>query len=520
MLVSFCFAFPLFSIAQQNQWVRTIDEKAVLMVPGQRGTFYTLSWQTNCPDDYIVVRFFKPDGTLQHAFKSFAYLGILKTYKACTNASNNLVMYLRDDHINHMFYEFDSSGVMQWNNNIQFTNPKILFEEFVPCSNGFYLAGSDEYSAALGDTAYGYLTKVNLQGLHQWTKRYRLPGSAGSNVRFHDLLLKQDTLFAVGHFFALPYIGWQPWRPMICKLDTAGNVLQSYYYMVDSSFIGFDEYSFQQIEQSSSGNYFLSGWNYGNEHGIFKLDPSLNASWIQYWSSGKVNGLTAGYNDDVWMIQANASSNYIFHMGSDGSVLPGHATKSPVGGPNLIYGNAWNIKKHDCGYLVSNDENLIMRVDTAMKNCLDTTYTDFELYSAETNYQRKTVSIVTQNVSPLGNYFTTAQYGVISSASVALCSSSLTTCNLNGPNSVNSLAEIVWNIYPNPASRELIIDLPETIEPGVFILYDMTGKSCFQKEFQSGGRLIINLPNLPSGNYSSVLRTNQGISRKQLSIQQ
>ncbi|QLH46211.1 MAG: hypothetical protein HWD58_11620 [Bacteroidota bacterium] len=100
------------TLGQNNQWIRTIEEQAVLMVPGQHGTLYSLSWQTNCPDDYIVVRFYKPDGTVQHAFKSFVYLGLITTYKAFTNSSNHLVLYLRDNGTNHMLYEFDSSGVM------------------------------------------------------------------------------------------------------------------------------------------------------------------------------------------------------------------------------------------------------------------------------------------------------------------------------------------------------------------------------------------------------------------------
>ncbi|QLH46212.1 MAG: hypothetical protein HWD58_11625 [Bacteroidota bacterium] len=110
----------------------------------------------------------------------------------------------------------------------------------------------------------------------------------------------------------MPFTGWQPYRPLITKLDTAGTVYSSSYYMVDSGFVGFDDYSFQQIVPSTNGSFYLSGWNSGNEHAIFRLDAGLNVEWIQYWSSGRVKQLTAGYNDDVWMVQDYGYANYIF----------------------------------------------------------------------------------------------------------------------------------------------------------------------------------------------------------------
>lgn len=512
-----CNLFHSVAQAQNNQWVRKLEEQAVQVVPGQRGTFYSLSWQTNCPDDYIVVRFYKPDGTVQHAFKSFVYLGLISTYKACTNASNHLIMYLRDDGTNHMFYEFDSSGVMVWNNNIQYTNPKVKYEAFIQGANCFYLAGSND--PATSDSAYAYLCKLNLQGQHLWTKRYKLQNAAGSNVRFHDLMLKQDTLFAVGHFFSLPYTGgWQPWRPLVTKLDTSGAVLQSFYYMVDSSFIGFDEYSFQQIKKSTTGSYYLSALNYGNEHAIFRLDPSFNVSWIQYWSSGKVKGLTAGYNDDVWMIQDYASSNYIFHMGANGAVLPGHATRNPSSTTVLDYGDAFSIEKHDCGYLVSNNENIIMRVDTAMRSCLDTTYTDFELYSAVTNVQRRSVALQAENTTPLGHYVTTATYNMISSTSTALCSDILPNCSGSGSTAVNEVTDIPLQVYPNPANKLLVVELPSVSSGCTISLLDLQGRLCKEWTINHGGIHRLELPSVLQGIYTLVVSTENQIWNKKLLI--
>lgn len=491
-------ATSLKTLGQNNQWIRTIEEQAVLMVPGQNGTLYSLSWQTNCPDDYIVVRFYKPDGTVQHAFKSFIYLGLITTYKAFTNASNHLVMYLRDNGTNHMFYEFDSSGVMIWNNNIQFTTPKIKYDEFIPGKDCFYLVGSDDVFSSV-DTCYGYLTKLSLTGQHKWTKKYKLGGNVGSNIRFHDLHLKGDTILAVGHFYKLPYTGWQPYRPMISKLDTAGNVYSSSYYMVDSGFVGFDDYSFQQIVPSTSGSFYLSGWNSGNEHAIFRLDAGLNVEWIQYWASGRVHQLTAGYNDDVWMVQENGYANYIFHMGSNGAVLSGHGTRNPVGGPNLAYGKAFSLQRHDCGFILSNDENLIWRTDTSMKSCLDSNYTDFELYSAENDYDRRSVSIQAQSISPLGQYFTTATYNSIASSSTAWCAAPLTTCSGNsGPSGLPSMQEESMLVFPNPASSNLQVYLPEAYtESGQLNIIDFHG------------RIVQNWPTLGGGYYQLPIESMQ-----------
>lgn len=496
----FCITTSFTSDAQNDRWVRKIEEQAVEMVPGQRGTFYSLSWQTNCPDDYIVIRFFKPDGTVQHAFKSFVYLGHISTYKAFTNASNHLIMYLRDDGLNHLFYEFDSSGVMLWNNNLQYVNPYVKFESFIPGPNCFYLAGSSD--PAVSDTAYAYLCKLNLQGQHVWTKRYKQAQVAGSNVRFHDLMINQDTLFAVGHFYTLPAnVGWQPWRPCITKLDTSGALLQSSYYMVDSSFIGFDEYSFLQIKKSTTGSYYLSGLNYGNEHAIFRLDPGLNVQWIQYWSSGKVKQLTAGYNDDVWMIQDYTSYNYIFHMGADGSVLPGHATRSPNSANNLMYGDAFSIEKHDCGYLVSNNENVIMRLDTAMTSCLDSTYTDFDLYSAVTNVSRRSVSLTAEGAAPLGHFITSATYNTIPSTSTSLCTDNLLHCGGSSSTPVISTEIGGIKIYPCPANDYFILEISDHDESVHMSLQDVQGKIQLDGLLRNGGLHRINTTNLREGIY-------------------
>lgn len=507
------------TLGQNNQWIRTIEEQAVLMVPGQHGTLYSLSWQTNCPDDYIVVRFYKPDGTVQHAYKSFVYLGLITTYKAFTNSSNHLVLYLRDNGTNHMLYEFDSSGVMIWNNNIQFTTPKIKYDEFIPGKDCFYLAGSDDVFSSV-DTCYAYLTKLSLTGQHKWTKKYKLSGNVGSNIRFHDVFMKGDTLLAVGHFYKLPFTGWQPYRPLITKLDTAGTVYSSSYYMVDSGFVGFDDYSFQQIVPSTNGSFYLSGWNSGNEHAIFRLDAGLNVEWIQYWSSGRVKQLTAGYNDDVWMVQDYGYANYIFHLGSNGAVLPGHGTRNPVGGPNLAYGKAFSLQRHDCGFILSNDENLIWRTDTSMKSCLDSNYTDFELYSAETDYDRRSVSLQAQSISPLGQYFTTATYNSITSTSTAWCAAPLTTCSGNsGPSGLTSIHEELMQVFPNPASAYLQVHLPEEItESGQLNLFDFHGRVVQTWYPASGGYYQLQLESMPMGMYLLVYQSEKHFAQRTVQI--
>jgi len=59
-------------------------------------------------------------GDVLTTFKSPAYLASITSIDAITKPNNNLVLYLASGDINHLLYEFDSTGALIWNNNLQF----------------------------------------------------------------------------------------------------------------------------------------------------------------------------------------------------------------------------------------------------------------------------------------------------------------------------------------------------------------------------------------------------------------
>jgi hypothetical protein len=70
------------------------------------------------------------------------------------------------------------------------------------------------------------------------------------------------------------------------------------------------------------------------------------------------------------------------------------------------------------------------------------------------------------------------------------------------------------DVYPNPATDNISITLPENVSQVVFILYDMQGKILLHQEVSNQESVVVN--KLAAGAYIYNLRTNKQIYQGKL----
>ncbi len=493
-------------LAQSYSFIKTLDEDISRIVPAQNGAFYSITWTPDCPEDLITISYFNEKGEIQNTFQSPPYIGSLTSIDGVVNSNNHLVIYLRDD-INHMLYEFDGNGTYIWNNNIQFTNPIIKFTKIITSPTGYYLLGNT-YAATGVDSSFAVLTKLSMIGKHQWTKKYGITPTSTASTHFNDILYHNNSLICVGrYYYANQWVGQAPMRPTISVLDTAGNMLQNYCYVVDSSaFFGFDYYTFMQISKTPNNDFYLVGYNGGNEHALFKINSSYNIEWIRERLSGKANAMCAGYNEDVFIVPDGPSDNFVQQFNSAGQVIGNHITKNPSSGFELSYGKVMSIKQHDCGFLLINSDAMYAHVPKDFTYCLDSSMTSgFGSYYPVNNFYRRNISLFSAPLTNLNQSVITSGYVGISKTEVThgitpyTCATTIGTTNPSQDN---------LKVYPNPSHSKLYIELPQKYAQTQIDLYATTGKIALGQVTTETGVFALDVSTLSAGIY--VLHIQQG----------
>jgi hypothetical protein len=487
------------SFGQEYSFVKMLNEPALKVIPAQHGSFYTISTQLDCPDDLVIVRHFSANGTTLKTFTSPPYIGAITSFDGVVNTNNNLFLYVKLNEINHLLYEFDSTGTIIWNRNYQFTAPQVKYTKVILASPGYYLLGT-ESSPSFMDSSRAVLTRLNTQGQMQWTKYYRMNNSLAAMTNFNDIMYSNNQLIIAGaYYYTSQFQGQGPYRPFIAMLDTAGVFQNGYYYITDSTqFGGFEKYQFLSVQKTPKGGYYLGARNGGNEHAIFRLDASMNIKWVKRAPSGKFNALCAGYDEDVMIVRDNSYGNLVLRFDSTGSSYTSHLTKAM--NPNFSYGLINSMVQHNCGFLLSSSQNMIARTNRKMEYCIDSVQTAMlPTYYPVTSYYRNPVSISNGAITNYNTYLSTATYNIANTMETTVCSS---TYNCSGVViNVPDQAAFVSEVYPNPAYDYINISLDGKSISGEAVLYDMSGKMISRQQLQGGGIHRISVSSASPGFY-------------------
>ena len=481
--------------AQEHSFVKMLNEPALNVIPGLHGSFYTISTQLNCPDDLVIIRHFSASGTTLKTFQSPPYIGALTSFDAVTNQKNNLVVYLKLNELNHLLYEFDSLGNIIWNKNYQFVTPQMKFTKLKAAVDGYYLLGTTS-SPTFTDSSRAIIAKLNTLGNVRWVKYYRMNSALAAMTDFNDMLVEGNQLLVAGaYYYTSQYLGQGPYRPILAVLDTAGNFQNGYYYITDSStFAGFEKYQFTSLNKTPNGSYYLGARNGGNEHAVFKLDASLNISWVKRAPSGKFTTMCAGYDEDVMIVRDNGWGNLVLRFDSSGNSYTGRRTKAVAN--DLEYGLINTIVQHNCGFLLSNSHSMIARTNGQMQFCIDSVQTTLlPTYYTVNSHYRNSISVSSGAISSFNQYTATAQYSVISSTETNICSGTY-TCSGTTTSVVDY--DLPVRLYPNPASDMVNIWLADD---GELIIYDMSGRVAGAQQLKGAANNAISVAALTPGSY-------------------
>lgn len=494
------FFFSFFGYAQSYSFVKTLDVDIWKIIPAQNGTFYTITWRPDCPEDLITLNYFNAQGDIVKSFQSPPYIGSLTSIDGVVNASNHIVIYLRDETLNHLVYEFDSNGNMIWNNGIQFTNPIIKYTKIILSPTGYYLLGNTVVAAGV-DSTFAVITKLSNIGKHQWTKKYNTMPFASSETFFHDLLYLNHSLVCVGGYVSTnQWSGQPPYRPIVSVLDTAGNVQQSYCYTIDSSaFFGFDYYKFVQISKTPNGSFYLVGNNGGNEHALFKMNSNFQIQWIRERLSGRANAMCAGFEENVFIVPDGNFNNFVMSFDSTGQVKGNHITKNPSTGYDLSFGKVMSISQHDCGFLLKNNYAMYAHVTPRFEYSLDSTMSSgFGNYYPVNNFNRRTLPIYAKPLTQFNQYTLTTPYAAVTHTAIT---HAIVTYNCNNVTANEAETHLKVDVYPNPADTYLHIDLSAAIEEVQISLFDLNGKNVWSQKVKNQSLFSLDVVDFPSGLY-------------------
>ncbi|MBL7766431.1 MAG: T9SS type A sorting domain-containing protein [Chitinophagaceae bacterium] len=485
-------------ISQQHTFIKSIDDIGDILhtVPAQNGNFYVVSKSQTCPNDYIIVRYFDNAGNVLSSVQSFSFIGNISNTHAVALPNNDVLVYVRANQINHYLFQFNSTGTLMLSRHFQWSGDTVKYVKIVPAPDGFYLLGNRQ-PWNWQDSAKVVISKFSNTATHQWSKYYRINLPGTTSTHFNDMIYDQHQLICAGRYYSIN--GQVQFRPLLCKLDTSGNLIQSYYYMVDSA-ASFPYYEFKDIQKTPNGHYYLGAHTFGLEQAIFRTSPTWDIQWVLENYSALYHSICAGYQEDIWVASDDGpNDNYVMHFDSLGQYLSNHITKkSIVGGYDITYGNIVNLVQHDCGFLMRNSDQMYAHTNQNFDYCLDSTYNLQLNFYPQTNHYRKSAYLLHGIYGYPVETTPAIQFSTISTLIHTHCASTYACVGANGL-SDQKLMEL--NIYPVLAFDQINIVVPANSVGALCDLLDLNGRILRQDLALKSGINPIDLHAIPSGIY-------------------
>ena len=352
------------------------------------------------------------------------------------------------------------------------------------------------------------LWEMNSDGNINWTKQV-LPGTQTyfSGTEFQQMCFTSDGGSLLAGYTYYPYDTTNnPWdgilQPCLVKHDSLGNRQWVYPPIsgADTNHIGF----FNACVQVGN-TYYAAGSNYNYGPGHF-LQPlvarfDLNGNLLSYVSSGP----DTMYHELTQILPA-----------TDTSILLISAANTAFGDPNylmvFIANTLGNFNKgfirHDLIVGQYGDEVCIMRDNKFIIPCsfpIGGISANTDIVAIKLNANLEYDSIYTQQFT----YDSLCPYPIVSDTVICNCEPFVSA------EEAESVTEAL-NIYPNPASDQIVINCrQEKPAGGVLLIYDVYGRLKYQEELSPGkSQSVINCepwkPGLYIAKFQSGIKTKIG----------
>lgn len=410
----------------------------------------------------------------------------------------------------------DSTGNVKWTKTIGGKGEDYGYSIAAANDYGYIITGSTN-SFGVRDI---YLIKLDSSGSLQWTKT--IGGGSGSSVG-HCVIQTKDKGYTITGYTSS--YGAGKGDVYVVKLDSTGSLQWT------RTIGGKNDDWGSSIIQSKDGGYAVTGVTYSffdTLHGdvyIIKLDSVGNLKWTRTTGDTSsnlavapgsdagqsivqaANGdfVVAGYTGSFGVTCAFCTQAYFIQLDSLGNITKTHT----YGGGQATYCEAI-IKTKDGGYTMAGytsdfrgwmPDVYLWHLDSLGNNC-DTTGSGQRIDSG---------GIVSN-----GGIVTTMDSGYVGSGG-AITSHGMITGSCGVPSSIAKYisSSINIEIFPNPCSNTLIIDLENQPKLSSFQITDITGRVLFTDHCQlRTGHYSIGVSELASGMYFLFLNSPTSTSVK------
>ena len=187
--------------------------------------------------------------------------------------------------------KYNSSGVQQWQRLLGDSNPNYAYAVVLDSSGDVYVSG-------IGDSSDGLIFKYNSSGTLQWQKD--IPYMQNAFIAMDS----SNNIYVAGTYYTG---GGSDRNWLIMKLNNSGSLTWA------REMTGSSDDLVTGIAVDSSGNVFVSGYNFSNQAGIVKYNTSGTFQWHR-----KLDGTSWEYSGGV-AVDSSGNSYVLYHSGSSGS---------------------------------------------------------------------------------------------------------------------------------------------------------------------------------------------------------
>ena len=189
--------------------------------------------------------------------------------------------------------KYNSSGVQQWQRLLGDSNPNYAYAVVLDSSGDVYVSG-------IGDSFDGLIFKYNSSGTLQWQKD--IPYMQNAFIAMDS----SNNIYVAGTYYT-GGVSNNNRNWLIMKLNNSGSLTWA------REMTGSTTDLVTGIAVDSSGNVFVSGYNFAGQAGIVKYNTSGTFQWHR-----KLDGTSWEYSGGV-AVDSSGNSYVLYHSGSSGS---------------------------------------------------------------------------------------------------------------------------------------------------------------------------------------------------------
>ncbi len=396
--------------------------------------------------------------------------------------------------------KFNASGMIDWQKSINV--PEVTSLYYTHTMNE---TPTGEYYISISSYSFMGIIKIDSNGNLLWNKKLAGPRDDGKCPGFCS-----EVTLSGGCISTLKDESFET----IINLAPDGSLVWS------RSFGDFMYRWTKSIKADNLGNFYIMG-SYGGIGQTFvqKMDANGNFIYAKDISGGTSYDDAFVTNSNELILLSKSPSLKLTKFGPSGNIVWNKGIGAITGGDAYSFGTLFSqsastnvsfLSMMDTSYVVFKFSGEPSELCNSFNFGIDNTADDAQILAAEIDS--------TCNINPL--IVTITNTGFASNSTEYYESNDF--CSFIA--SVNETTSVDLNIYPNPATDFVTIELGNLknidLQNAVLVVYDMTGKKVFEKQLNNSSMEKISTADYAAGLYTIIIANSNNILAKQRVIVQ